>query len=50
MIKVNNDRTGIQLGVNPFLLLSVLKLKKEKKEAYLNQRTSKSICIDNVVN
>ena len=32
MIKVNNNRIGIQLGANPFLLLSVLKLKKEKKK------------------
>ena len=44
MLKVNNKRIGIQLGANPyaFLILGVLKSKKEKKEvACLNQRTSK---------
>ena len=41
--KVNNDRIRIQLGANSCLLLGVLKLKNEKKEACLNQRISKSI-------
>ena len=39
MVKVNNDRIIIQLGANPFLLLDVLKLKKEKKQklAYIKE-------------
>ena len=38
MVKVNNDRIRIQLGANPFLLLDVLKLKKEKNRSLLKSK------------
>ena len=43
MININNNRIGIQLGANPYLLLWCIEFKNKEKKACLKQRTIKFI-------